>query len=814
MALVKIADYKSEKLAENKELNLAFGESRYAAKWKNKTVLWSDFLERLKTPTVTQETVKEYQNMTKSRRDTVKDVGSFVGGFLKEGKRKNGYVQSRSLITLDADSAYKEMWDDMQLLSDYCIAVYTTHSHTKKAPRYRFIIPLSRPVTSEEYEPLARKVASQFGMDNFDDTTYQPTRLMHFPSHPRDGEYLFELNDGPWLNPDEILESYPDWRDASYWPESSRSAGIRKKDAEKQGDPLDKPGVIGAFCRTYDIRSAIESFLSDIYLPTTKKDRYTYAEGSTSGGLVVYEDKFAYSHHGTDIVGDSLVNAFDLVRLHKFHHLDEDAKPQTNTNKLPSFKAMQDFALEQSDVKKLMIKERISSADEDFDEWKDDMDWVELLTVNKKGEPDPTASNLEIIFLNDPKLKKHIFMDQFSNRLTVEGDLPWRTVKEDKFWKDSDDAGLRVYIEKTYGIVNKGKIEDALMQEVERNTIHPVREYLDHLQWDGVKRVETLLVDYLGAEDKDYTRIVTRKFLTAAVARIYVPGIKFDNMIVTTGPQGIGKTLLPGKLAGEWFSNSLDDIRGKDAYEALQGTWIMEMGELTATKKADIETTKHFISKQEDIYRQAYGRRRSYFKRQCVFLGTSNDHEMLRDRTGNRRFWPVSVGLTDAVKKVWEMTREERDQIWAEAKVLWQTGEKLYLTDTEEALAVKEQSNHFESSIMEGEIKEFLDIPITEDWYDKSKDERRNYIKWYGTDLEDKEELGTVERTKISVAEVWAELYGGDTGKIHPAKNFEIRSILSTLEGWEKHTNGDGRLRLGPGYGRQVTYVKIDDLPF
>lgn len=816
---VKITEVEPDQLTKNTEVGLSIGDSRHSMKWKNQTILWSDFLGRLTIPTITQETVAEYQKMAKSRRDQIKDVGGFVGGFLKQGRRKSGHVQTRSMITLDADSGYKELWEDMQMLSDYCMAVYTTHSHTSAKPRYRFIIPLSRPVTGDEYEPIARKLASQFGMDYFDDTTYQPERLMYWPSHSRDGEYLFDFVDEPWIDPDVILESYPDWRDSSYWPESSRAAGIRKKSAEKQGNPLEKPGIIGAFCRTYDIASAIEAFLSETYLPTGRTDRYTYAEGSTSGGLVVYEDKFAYSHHGTDIIGDQLVNAFDLVRLHKFGDLDEDAKPQTNTSKLPSFKAMQDFAMELPDVKTLLVKERMSQADADFGEWTEDElnndDWVSLLEVNKKGEPTPTASNLEIIFKHDPRLKNRIVYDSFSNRNTLVGDLPWRKIGEEKYWKDSDDAGLRVYIEKTYGIVNKGKIEDAFSQEVNRNVIHPVRNYIDNLIWDGVERLETVLVDYQGAEDTTYNRLVTRKFLVAAVARVYVPGVKFDNMLVTTGPQGIGKTLLANKLAGEWFSNSLEEVRGKDAYESLQGAWIMEMGELTATKKADIETIKHFLSKQEDIYRQAYGRRKSYFKRQCVFWGTSNDTEFLRDRTGNRRFWPVQVGVHEAPKKVWEMSSEERDQIWAEAKVLWDIGEKLYLSNEEEKLARIAQSNHFETSVMEGEIKEFLEIPIPVDWYDRSKEERRSYIRWYGTANAEEVDVDLTARTKISVAEVWNELYGGDTGKIHPAKHAEIRSIISTLSGWERHSgSSDGRLRLGPGYGRQVTYIKDDNLPF
>lgn len=650
MEAVNITQIKQEQLAVNREINLSIGSSRFDIRWKNKPMKWGDFLERLQNPTVTQETVAEYAKMSKAKKGEVKDVGGFVGGFLKQGRRKSGQVQSRSIVTLDADDGQFDLWDDFKMIADYAVAVYTTHSHTKRKPKYRFIIPLRRPVTSEEYEPLARAIANQFGMDNFDDTTYQPERLMYWPSHPRDGEYLFDYQDEQWLDPDSILNQYPDWRDSSYWPESSRAHVVRKKEADKQGDPLTKPGIIGAFCRTYDIHSAIATFLEDTYVPSHQGDRYTYIGGSTNGGLVIYEDKFAYSHHGTDPVGDQLVNAFDLVRIHKYGHLDEDVNPKTNITKYPSYQAMQEFATTLPEVRGTIGRDKLAQASSDFDEWETDLDeeyddsWLETLEVTKSGQIEPTAQNLELIFSNDPNLTKKVYIDNFAKRVTIQGNLPWRKVThEDRFWKDSDDAGLRVYIEKTYGIVNKGKIDDALSLEFERNSFHPVRDYLDGLEWDGKERLETLLVDYLGAVDNKYTRAVTRKFMIAAVTRIYEPGAKFDHMIVTNGPQGIGKTLLPNKLAGKWFSNSLDDIRNKDAYEALQGVWIMEMGEMTATRKADLEATKNFISKQEDVFRAAYARHKAYHKRQCVFWGTSNDPEFLRDRTGNRRYWPITV---------------------------------------------------------------------------------------------------------------------------------------------------------------------------
>lgn len=377
-------------LKYNGEIHLAIGSSKTEKKWKNRSQNWSDFLQRLATPTVTQETVSDYKKMPKSRQDDIKDVGGFVGGWLKEGKRKRGHAQQRSLVTLDADSTTLDFWEDIKLLFDHAAAIYTTHSHLVKGPRYRLIIPLERPVTAEEYEPLARKLAEIFGMDNFDDTTYQAERLMYFPSHSLDGEYFTDYLDLPWVDPDEVLSGYEDWRDSSFWPESSRGHSIRESQAKKAGDPLEKKGVVGAFCRSYDIVSAIETFLPEIYGPTGRDDRWTYLGGSTSGGLVIYDDKFAYSHHGTDPVGDQLVNAFDLVRIHKFGDLDDDAKAGTPPQKMKSYRAMNEFLQEDELVMGQMQKERLGEALEEFDAFEineEESIQTKWLTFDQNGAP-------------------------------------------------------------------------------------------------------------------------------------------------------------------------------------------------------------------------------------------------------------------------------------------------------------------------------------------------------------------------------------------------------------------------------------------
>ena len=208
---------------------------------------------------------------------------------------------------------------------------------------------------------------------------------------------------------------------------------------------------------------------------------------------------------------------------------------------------------------------------------------------------------------------------------------------------------------------------------------HPVKEYLNGLSWDGTKRLENLLVDYLGAEDTPYVRAVTRKTLVAAVARIYEPGTKFDSILVLNGPQGIGKSTLFARLGRAWYSDSLSisDMKDKTASEKLQGYWILELGELAGIRKMDVETVKSFITRTDDKYRKAYGVNVESHPRQCIIVGSTNsDGGFLRDVTGNRRFWPVRV-LGKGRHKPWDL--DAVDQIWAEAAEYYHQGEELFL---------------------------------------------------------------------------------------------------------------------------------------
>lgn len=784
----------------NRQLKISTAGSRKATHWPESMLLWSEFVERLKTPIRGTETTEEYLALPKSQQDALKDVGGFVGGSLAGARRKAANVTGRDLVTLDLDNIQAGKKDDIlrRVGGLGCAAaVYSTRKHTDYAPRLRVILPLDRTATADEYEPAARKIAALIGIEFCDPTTFEPSRMMYWGSCCADSDYVYEVYDQPFCSLDGILGMYEDWQDVTTWPKVPGSEALERRHLARQENPTEKRGVIGAFCRTYTIPEAMERFLPGLYEETDTPGRYTYTGGSTVGGAVVYDgDLFLYSHHATDPCSGHLVNAFDLVRLHKYGDQDLEAKEGTPVNKLPSFQAMSRLALQDPAVSDRMTREQLEKARDVFQDPEtpeEDLAWIGRLTKDSSGKLEKTINNAAIILEHDPNLKGKIVTDEFASCGMVLGSMPWDARDEKRRWKDVDDAGFYRYMETLYGITGREKLDNALLLVSSQNTINDVKRYLTGLTWDGRKRLEGLLPEYLGAEDNVYTRAVMRKALCAAVARAVIGGVKFDNMPIFVGPQGIGKSTFLSILGKDWFSDSLTTFEGKEAAELIQGTWINEVGELTAFTKQETQVIKQFLSKTDDIYRAAYGRRTEKYPRRCVFFGTSNESEFLKDTTGNRRFWPVDVGVYPAKKSVWEDLPGEVDQIWAEAYAYWQMGEKLYLPKEIEQIAEAKQDEHRESSGREGLIREFLEQDLPADWdrYDLTK--RKMY--WNGNLKGDAGELRI--RDKVCAAEIWVECLGGDLRYMKRMDSIEINSILAGMPGWRRNRS---KRRYGP-YG-------------
>ena len=776
------------------KIRIATASSRQSVRWENKTIEWSELVDKCRNTDRTSETVAEYAKMNKTLKASRKDVGGFVGGPLRDGRRKNGYVISRSVVTLDIDFANGEEWDDWTTAHNYASFLYSTHSHTPQKPRFRLVVLLDREVTPEEYEPIARWVADQIGIDKFDHTTYELPRLFYWPSTCQDGEYVFEEQQGGPLPADWVLLQYgteDEWKDASFWKYGRKEDKSIHREMKHAGDPLEKNGQIGLFCRAYGICEAIEVFLSDVYEKTATEGRFTYKEGSVAGGLVTYEDKFAYSHHDTDPASRQLCNAFDLVRIHKFGDLDED-DTYTDVTKRPSYKAMAEFCSHDKGVAALCLKERRENAKDDFagvdaeEEAKklelfDASELIDQLESGKNGIVS-SVSNILAILGHDKRLAGHLWHDDFSSYDFADANLPWNRLGLS--WSDKDDACLRVYLDMNYGIQGKEKISDCLDKVFSQHRRHPVREYLDSLRWDGVERLDTLIASYIGAEDNELNRAMTRKIFTAAVRRVYEPGCKFDYCLILSGGEGIGKSTFLKIMGGDWFSDSIITTEGKEGMESLRQAWIIELAELASIKRSDVEQVKNFLSKQEDIYRAAYGKRTNHYPRQCVFFGTTNEVSFLKGDTGNRRFWviPVDAGLRKIEGDLFERLKADRDQLWAEAVVRYRQGEKLYLDAEQEAEARGRQCDYNVDvdDPVPGLLDEYLAMRLPADWYTWDIARRRAF-------MQNPDPLAgeSLERTKFYAGEFVYERLGINLkDKEYAYEMKKVNKLMRAKEGW------------------------------
>ena len=773
-----------------RKLSFCLGSSCRAAAWHPVQMTLEELWDRLETPIRTPETVAQYHKMKKGEKDAIKDKGGFLAGTLKGSRRRKTEVVTRSMITLDCDKLNPAFFDEYEFLNQYQTIVYTTHTHLPESPRARLLIPLTRDVNPEEFNAIARYLADETGMEMVDPCSFEINQLMFWPTAAADGEYICRRYDGDWLDPDEYLEEHPNWKDCAALPTAPEEKAAVERQRKKQEDPLSKEGAVGVFCRAYTIQEAMRTFLSDVYEETDDENRWRYIPSDSIPGVVIYDDKFAYSHHASDPACGRLLNAFDLVRTHLFD--DEDPKQ--------SFNAMLAFAANDAAVQALGLEERQERAGEDFTE--DEDDWKAKLVRQKKStQLENSLYNIKLIMQNDPYMKNIVF-NQLADGMEIRGEVPWEHPA--KFWRDADDAQLICYVDDHYGTFSARNYDIAVTKTVDDRSYHPIKDYFAMLPpWDGVPRLDTLLIDYLGAEDNEYIRAVSRKTLCAAYRRVYHPGTKFDYMPVLNGAQGIGKSTFISNLGMEWFSDSLNlsDMNDKTAAEKLQGYWIVEIGELAGMKKADLDKVKAFISRVDDKYRASFGRRVTPHPRQCVFFGTTNsENGYLRDITGNRRFWNVNA-TGEGKYKPWQMTPELVRQIWAEVATVAEK-EDLFLPPHLEEYAKREQRAAMEQDDREGLVLEYLDMLLPEDWANMDIYRRRDYVN--ETD-DPTRPVGKYRRTEVSNIEIWCECFGRAKEDLKHADSNAIAAIMVRLEGWSKLVS---RKRL-PIYGQQRVYKRL-----
>lgn len=794
------------------EISISLGKHRNSLKWNNKKVSWEWILEKSEQTHYTSESVKEYIAFDKERQAEIKDCnGAFVGARTNQGKRSKTAIMYRSLLTLDADWAKRNFWSKFTMNFDCAGLIYSTHKHTPEKPRYRLVIPFSRQVTVAEYEAICRRVAEMIGIDQIDPTSYDINRLMYWPSTPKDGVFVFKHQEGEFLDPDEILETYEDWTDLSSWPVGESESKALHSEMKQQADPTTKPGIVGAWCRTYGVEDVMENDIPGVYENSDDGERWSYAAGSGANGLVIY-GHFAYSNHGTDPAGKQLVNAFDIVRIHKFGNLDSERDREKSGKDLPSFKAMADYASADREVTKLLMQEKIAAAGEAFSgllvekvegdesreaEAVDSGDWLGDLDQDKRGILGSTHKNIRLILQNDPRLKGAIGYNEFTYKTEVlRDDLPWAIEPIPRPWLVDDWHGLNAYLgEPPYEIKARDAVKDVVFGIRKKHRFNPIKDYLNSLEWDGKKRLDTMFVDYLGAADSEYTRAVTRKTFTAAVARVFEPGIKFDNVLTLVGPQGKGKSTIIKKMGGRWFRDTfnfgmLTGNSGIKAIEQVQGAWIVEFGEMAGLKKAEIELAKTFLSSSEDIYRPAYAEDDITRARQGIFIGSTNNSDFLVAANGNRRFWIVVTHTEEPEKNIFKsFTSKVRNQMWAEAYHYYREKEELMLPDHLEEEANVIQEEHEEGDEWTGIINEWLDKPIDSD---NAFAEEKKY------------------RTRVCASEIWTQVLGGNVRDINNGNTKRIHNIMKKMNGWQLSKS---KLTI-PGFKfKQRAYTRINKKP-
>lgn len=758
-----------------RKITIYTGKSRKSSLWACEALGWEELRERLLAFRVTGETLDEYLRMSRERQTDVKDVGGYVAGILRDGIRKKANMELRSMITLDYDSWDASLMESLrEKFPGVCWLVHSTHKHRPEAQRVRVVMPLSRDLDPETYEAVARMVAATIGMSGIDRTTFEPSRMMFFPSRPVDAEYVADSNDADdYLDPDRVLELYADdWQDPKYWPRTddeenlfklagcgnqdpraleiwSRYANAGGKGTDKGSgmeDPTKKKGIVGAFCRSFSISQAIATFLPNVYTPY-RNGRYTYAAGTTHGGAVTYQDTWLYSNHATDPIQGREVNAFDLVRLHLYGSQDTGSRVKDVT-RLPSFEAMTRMAAQRPEVRRELAREAAERGRDAFADITLPTDtsdtsatsdtsgpsWDDIYAgcLDRKGNFDPVSDNIMKVLLYHPDLRGKLRYNSFTGRLEITG-TPFGTRRDDKNsqFGDNDRAAVRRWLERCYGVKSVKSVDDALCGVEDMSKYHPVLDYLDSLEWDGVPRLAGLFTVTLGAEDTELNRWLAKALLVSAVARVNAPGVKYDLCITLYGPEGCGKSTLLSKLAGEWFSDSPLPIGNKDAMINIRGVLIYEVGEMSSINNADLDTVKNFLTSTHDKYRSPYGRDTVSVPRQTVFTATTNDRYCLRGYGDNRRFPVVTCVPANIKVKSWDYVDRWRDQLWAEAVTLYRDGFRLYMPDeiAKAALAKAKEHNFDISDPMFEVIDEYLEKPLPDDWPRLTRAQRKQFIQ-------------------------------------------------------------------------------------
>ena len=774
----------SAKTAADLTLDLSVAPSVSSRRWEAATLTWERLVDRAHNP------------------ESVKDCGGYVAGRLKGTARRKGQVEYRSAVTLDADAASETLPALVAGLGLRAL-VHSTYSHTRAHPRYRVIFPIMGPGLSEdEYPRVARGLIEHLGEAQFDPGSTQPERLMFWPATAAPDEYEVVECQGETATAQGLLRDF---------------GGLQATPDHKAGpkrDPKELPGVAGAFNRVYDMARAVAEFRLPYDPVEGEPNRWHYTPAESEGGVIVYPDGYVFSNHASDPAYGRALSMFDLVALHVYGGEDRAAGVPQSTAPAdrPSIqRAMREFAARPEIVTELVAADFV---DVDGDEAgaRGLPEWVlEFHLHPKTGKPLDDVHNWDLLMKHDPVLRA-LARNEMDLTTVTRRQFPWRTVEagKDDALTNADRAQISAHLQRAYNMPRPAQeqLNGVIDMVAQDNAFHPVVEYLESLEWDGVSRVETYLP---GAADA-YTRRVARLVAVQAVARALDPGVKVDNCLILTGRQGLGKSWFVETMARGWTC-TLGPIEGsglRDTVMAMTRSWVTVADEGFAMKKADAEALKQFVTLTHDVIRLPYAREHVKLPRRQVIWGTTNDAVFLRAQEGNRRFLIVEVAEKLDFGKY---SDEYVNQVWAEAVHIWKTSKheyglkdnpELFLSSEEEEAAESVRSMATEEDSMTGLIQAYLDTLVPANWVEMSPEER---ISW----LRD-EEQGIVSGTHpISVVcslEIWEIALQRERGKHSRVEILQITNALKQLPGWFGPMPKPTRL---PFYGPQRVFARLDE---
>jgi hypothetical protein len=762
--------------------------------WEDSQVTWAELIDWMEHPARTKAcgnyVLGKFQKTT--ARHPVRPPAEPVD--CTDLHRTKRAIVSRGALTLDVDHPEPDFKERVQQLT-HALIIHTTYSSTVEEPRYRLIVPLSRDVTPDEYHAAAGALMQQLGVESFDPGSVQPERYMFRPSESSSNLFWYDVQAGPLADVERLLEDFQP--DLSILP-------LPKPNRSKR-NPFEIDGTIGYFNQAYE---NLDELIAEYDLPyeQSSEGRYALVGATAAAGMGEVTPGLFFSHHANDPAYGQTCSAFDLVRLHLFGDLDEKAKPATPINKLPSTLAMLDLASGDQKVQAMVwsstgfdvVADEVEAAIADdgsgptptvVSDWR-----MGFSTNNRTGFPTDDIHNWDLIAKHDPVIQG-LYYDELSLCLRTDRDLPWRTMGAKPGFDKADESALANHIERSYRLKASDQTITRMLAEGPRNRyVNPVVDYLNSLTWDGTARVEECLP---GVVPTDYTRMVARKSMTAAAARMLQPGVKWDHMLMIVGTEGLGKSRWI-EMVAKGYSTNLGPIKDTSTLQNMQGNWIITSDEGHSMRKADFDALKEFITRTHDKFRMPYDRESVDYPRRCVIWGTTNDPAFMKKQEGNRRFLPV-VATQPVDDNL--LTEEYVDQLWAEAVHLYRAGEPLWLNKEENALAGEVREDHMEDDPLPGEVEAFLNRELPSNWNDLGRMDQQMWLE--SPDNVINASLELVQLDVVCTAMVWDGL--GNRNKARPGETRPLVKVLDETPGWVKLPK---QVTVGK-HGKQTAWKRI-----